>query len=98
MLQAQLAPLEEKIATTRAKVMELRRERAKRVAVALASRELDAAERLVAAGELLTKAYSELRDICEEIRRAGDPEQPHFFAPAIGLVAEHAHRIIRLSK
>jgi hypothetical protein len=98
MLTAEIGAIEEKIKPARQKTMELRHARAHKVAAALAPVRLDAARRLIAAAEELNRAFSDLREICEQIRYAGDADQPHFHSPAIGLALDHALRIAERAK
>ncbi|MES2294595.1 MAG: hypothetical protein V4527_14940 [Pseudomonadota bacterium] len=97
-LSAEGAALDAKIVPVRARVMELRLARSRKVADALAPRRLEAAHRLIAAIDELAVSFNELRSCCEEIRRAGDPDQEYFHPPVVGLVLAHAERIIRLAK
>jgi hypothetical protein len=39
-----------------------------------------------------------LRLCCEEVRRAGDADQPYFHAPVIGQVWAYADRIVQGTK
>lgn len=94
-LTDEIRAIEAKISPACAKVMELRRARADKVAAALAAIRLDAAHRLVAATAELASSFNDLRTCCEEIRRAGDPDQDYFYPPAVGLVLDHAQRVIR---
>jgi len=93
-LTAEVEAIERKIVPAREKSMELRRARADKVAAALVDVRLNAARRLVAATAELAAAFNDLRSCCEEIRRAGDPDQDYFHPPAVGQVLDHAQRII----
>jgi hypothetical protein len=97
-ISAAAAAIDEKIREARPLLSELRKAQANRVAEELAPYRVDAAKRLVAATDELNKAYLDLRDCCEEVRRAGDAEQPYFHAPAIGPVLNLALKIAATAK
>jgi hypothetical protein len=97
-LEAQKALIEGQIKEARVAAVELRLARSRKVAAALGARRLDAARRLIAATDEQDKAFAELTEACEEIRRAGDAEQPRFYAPAVGHIWNHAQSIVRAAE
>lgn len=97
-LSKEVQSFDAKIVPEREKAVKLRRERADRVADALAAVRLDAARRLVAAVEALAAAFNDLNGCAVAIRNAGDPDQDLFFPPVVGMVLQHAQQVIRLSK
>jgi hypothetical protein len=70
-------------------------DRARRVADQLSQIRREAAERVIAALAELDEASEILITCCEEIRFAGDPDQPHLnFVPSHSM-REHATRMVR---
>jgi hypothetical protein len=89
-----IAALEKEITAEREKVSEMRRERADRVADALAPIRRDAAKRALAAINELHEASDILIAAAEEIRKSGNPDIGYLNrAPVVSLI-EHANRIL----